>query len=87
MSFHPRLLPTLSVALAALLLGAALFTSITFAQDGQPPDVSQETAASPEAANAALSTTFTYQGNLNKNGQPVNTTCSFQFSLWDACMG
>jgi hypothetical protein len=27
---------------------------------------------------------FTYQGQLQFNGQPVNATCSFEFSLWDA---
>lgn len=27
---------------------------------------------------------FTYQGELQDNGAPVNDTCDFQFSLWDA---
>ncbi len=30
-----------------------------------------------------LSTGFTYQGQLKKNGTPVNGTCDFQFSLYD----
>ena len=43
--------------------------------------------ASADAIQAALGTAFTYQGNLKRSGQPVNTTCSFQFSLWDALSG
>jgi hypothetical protein len=27
---------------------------------------------------------FTYQGNLKKSGTPVNASCDFQLSLWDA---
>ena len=33
---------------------------------------------------AALSTTFTYQGQLQQSASPVNDNCDFQFSLWDA---
>ncbi|MGA9349147.1 MAG: hypothetical protein WBW48_10125 [Anaerolineae bacterium] len=36
---------------------------------------------------APLSTTFTYQGQLRQGGSPVNGTCDFQFSLWDAASG
>ncbi len=31
-----------------------------------------------------VGTAFTYQGQLNSNGAPVNATCDFQFSLFDA---
>jgi len=34
-----------------------------------------------------LGTAFTYQGRLIKNDNPVNGTCDFQFSLWDAASG
>lgn len=33
---------------------------------------------------AQLGTGFTYQGQLKKNGAPVNVSCNFTFSLWDA---
>ncbi len=33
---------------------------------------------------AALSTAFTYQGQLRSAGEPVTDACDFQFSLWDA---
>ena len=79
------LLPTIVIALAALLFGSLLPRSNVFGQDGSPP-AAQDTA-SPDAVDVALGTSFTYQGNLKKNGQPVNLNCSFQFSLWDALNG
>jgi hypothetical protein len=42
------------------------------------------TAARPAAA---LSTAFTFQGQLQQSGMPQNGTCDFQFSLWDAISG
>jgi hypothetical protein len=35
----------------------------------------------------ALSTAFTYQGQLNQNGAPVNGSCDFIFSFYDAATG
>jgi len=34
-----------------------------------------------------VGTAFTYQGRLIKDGSPVNASCDFQFSLWDAVSG
>lgn len=36
---------------------------------------------------AALGTDFTYQGQLKKDGAPVNGTCDLQFGLWNAASG
>jgi hypothetical protein len=36
------------------------------------------------APEAGLGTGFTYQGQLKKNGAPVNASCDVTFSLWDA---
>ncbi|MBC7261593.1 MAG: hypothetical protein H5T63_06235, partial [Chloroflexi bacterium] len=33
---------------------------------------------------AVVGTAFTYQGQLQKDGSPVNGNCDFQFSLWNA---
>ncbi|MCO6452235.1 MAG: hypothetical protein J5I90_15745 [Caldilineales bacterium] len=85
MKSNRQLIPTLVIALAALLLGSLLPLSNVFGQGGQPP--AAQDAASPDAVDAAVGTAFTYQGNLRKSDQPVNVNCSFQFSLWDALTG
>ncbi len=60
--------------LAVLLL--ALAVGLARAQGPQPPD--------GVSIQAALGTAFTYQGQLRKDGNPVNGICDLQFSLWDA---
>ncbi len=85
------LMLTLSLTLCAVILAGAFPAGRAFAQEGSPAtldanqtQVGAVAAESPDAVQAALGTAFTYQGSLKKSGQPVNTTCSFQFSLWDA---
>jgi len=39
------------------------------------------------ATTAVMGTAFTYQGQLRKSSAPVNGTCNFQFSLFDALSG
>jgi hypothetical protein len=57
-----------------------IFTVALILLVGQARD-SQAQGPSPQAV---LGTGFTYQGQLNKNGVPVNDTCGFTFSLWDS---
>jgi len=64
----------------ALVLIAALVSSSVMAQ-GPGPQGGAYTQG-------ALGTAFTYQGRLtDSSGNPINDTCSFQFSLWDAESG
>jgi len=68
------------VAGAAMLLVAHMVT----AQDPGPPGATDTQVAAPgTGASTALSTGFTYQGQLAKGGSLVNEACDFQFSLWD----
>jgi len=62
-------LPALGLILALGLSLIGLLEAVG-AQGVQPQD--------------ALGSAFTYQGQLVKDGNAVNDTCDFQFSLWDA---
>ena len=37
----------------------------------------------PAAADVAVGTAFTYQGDLQQGGSPVDDMCAFEFSLWN----
>jgi hypothetical protein len=39
-------------------------------------------AQAPSTSN--LRTSFTYQGQVKRNGQPISGACDFRFTLWDA---
>jgi hypothetical protein len=70
--------------LAVLLL--ALAAGLTQAQGPEPPGEGVQ----PEGDVGVLElmgTAFTYQGQLKKDGNPVNGTCDLQFSLWNAASG
>jgi len=62
------------IILAVLLL--ALAAGLTQAQGPEPPG--------GVGIQAALGTAFTYQGQLKKDGNPVNENCDFRFQLRDS---
>lgn len=54
------------------------------AKDPDPQGELGTQAALGTAASTPLGTSFTYQGQLKQNGNPVNGKCDFQFGLFDA---
>jgi hypothetical protein len=55
------------------------------AQDAEPDDVAPPTSLNDVMIPQSLTgSAFTYQGRLTSGGAPVNGTCDFQFSLFDA---
>jgi hypothetical protein len=64
------------LALGLVLILGGLFIDLPALVDAQGPE--------PQAA---LGTAFTYQGRLTDASGPVNDTCDFRFSLWDAASG
>ena len=75
---HPaRRRLALTAVLASLLLLVATAAVLTHAQESESRH-STATAADP------VGTAFTYQGQLKKEGSPVNDLCDFQFGLYDA---
>jgi len=65
--------------LLALLLGPRVRPGPAYAQDPAPQGRA--------IIQAAVGTAFTYQGRLLYDGEPVDTTCDFRFTLWDAGTG
>ncbi len=65
----------LFVVLLALLIPLSVVTA-------QGP-----TPKSGRAPTTNLGTAFTYQGQLEQNGTPVNATCNLQFGLWNSASG
>jgi len=71
----------LAVALLALAVGSGQ------AQGPQPPTESVQPQGGAGIQAALVGTAFTYQGQLKSGGNPVNGTCDFQFTLYDAASG
>ena len=73
---------TLFVVLALLTLTAIISVQAAALM----PKADQESANALEnvAVQGAISTRFTYQGQLKFNQIPVNDTCNFRFVLFDA---
>jgi hypothetical protein len=61
----------------AVTMFCALLTMLVLSWDGVQSD-------GPARPAAELGTGFSYQGQLELGNQPVNGSCDFQFSLWDA---
>ena len=65
----------IAVGLAVVLTVAVVTASALTGEREEPAALS---------AQAAFGTGFTYQGRLDKDGEPVNETCSMEFRLYDA---
>ncbi len=78
--FSKWIVPCITLMALALLAIATVPLALTArASEANPPV--QQLVAEP------LDTSFTYQGQLNLDGQPVEETCDFQFSLYDDGLG
>lgn len=71
--------PSLSVAAVVLLLGLLL----SFQANPVRGQEALDTPQGADAADAVLSTAFSYQGRLQRDGTPYTGTCDFQFGIWD----
>jgi hypothetical protein len=81
----------LRVLLIIGLVSLALLASfgVVLAQERNTPGGTAEVgdAVGPVSPLAAVGSGFTYQGQLKSSNNPVNGTCDFQFSLYDAVSG
>jgi hypothetical protein len=85
MNMKLRLLIIISLVSLALLASFG----VVLAQERSTPAGTASTSGSGEPASplVAVGSGFTYQGQLKSSNNPVNGTCDFQFSLYDAVSG
>jgi hypothetical protein len=76
-----RWLFVLVLSTVALLISFASINRAS-AQDGGP-----QAPQNPQSPQAPTGSSFTYQGRLIKNGQPISDTCGLTFALYDAASG
>jgi hypothetical protein len=68
--------------LILFVIGLTLAVSVGIANAQGPTGTGQ-----PRAPRTALSTGFTYQGQLKNNGTSINGSCDLAFRLYDATSG
>ncbi len=68
----------MTVLTLVLAISLALISSLSMAQESGPQ------APPDTAAATTLGTSFTYQGQLRKDGDLVSSTCDFRFLLYDS---
>lgn len=76
---------SVSFNILAALAGVCALAFSGAARPGQAQQSGPERPAAPAAAQNTSA--FTYQGQLRKNGAPVNGSCSATFKLFDAASG
>lgn len=74
------------VGCAVLVMVLALAAESNVGQS-QASDLRIEPLVPEQAQDAFTFASFTYQGRIRLGGTPINGTCDFQFSLWDAAAG
>ena len=72
----PKTLLHLSLAVVLVMILSGGMTMARWTQAQGPQD--------PLGPQAAVGTAFTYQGQLKKDGRPVNGNCDFEFRLYDS---
>lgn len=76
----------MNMGMILAVLSLTLAVGFSQLQDSQPPGgvgQPQEDVSIQEL----MGTAFTYQGMLREDGNPVNDTCDFEFSLYDNASG
>ncbi|MBP7602247.1 MAG: tail fiber domain-containing protein [Thermoflexales bacterium] len=79
----PRKAPLAFFVACVVFAFAIAATRAVLAQPPLPPAGGDPAAPAGQPAGSA----FTYQGQLRKNGAPVNATCNASFALFDAVTG